>query len=316
MSTAFKILAFMAILILIAPSSGLAGDHTISTTVELSSSAINRFLNTQYNETGFPRSFNVTQNGTTYTISLTLPEIILTPDNAEIRMIFDVNTGTINVYHFEVDPSIDIPQGQITEPQVQAFLTNLPTVLNNVTFIPQWVRNGIIQYYNSFGFDVYPSKLIDQVNTNWFSQRAINVVSPYFSLGWQVSQDLLTFVISIYLNSQSPDFQTALLDPSSGDDLVFFKSNIQVTVKEVLVVSTGGGNIYYHGYPNTLCSKGGIVNIDMGLLNLGTLNTYTVRAVYKIDNTWFCGEYGWVIVNATDGNGHQLFFGATKKENF
>jgi len=289
-----------------------AGNHTISTTVEVSATAINRYLNTQYNAAGFPQTVPVTYNGTNYTLALTLPQIILTQGSAKIQMIFDVNTATTNVYHFEVDPSINIPSGQITLAQVQAFLTDLPTQLNSVSTIPQWVRDDVTTYYNSLGFTVYPTKLIDQVNSNWFAQRRINTVSPYFALGWQVSQDLLSLVVSTYLNSQLPAFFTALVG-QSGDDYICFMSNIQVTVKEALVVS--GSTTLWHGYPNVTCAKGGTVNIDMGDIGIKFGDSPIVKSVFTIDNTWYCRECDNVPVNAVDSNGQQAWFGWTFSEN-
>ena len=289
--------------------SSAANNHTISATVEVSETAINRYLNNQYNSTGFPRSFMYNYGGTNYTIALALPEIILTPGNAALRMIFDVNTGTTNVYHFEVDPSINIPSGQITAAQVQAYLSNLEATLNAISFIPQWVRDQITTYYNSLGYLVYPSKLIDQVNSSFFSQHRVNVESPYFALGWQVSQGVLSLVVSTYLSSQGPLFWVALADPSSGNDQSIFLTNIEVNVKELFVVSLGG-TVRYHGIPNTVCPKGGTAAIDIGLLNLGTFNTYIVRAVFTIDNTWFAAEYGSVVVNTGS------YYGATLKENY
>jgi hypothetical protein len=163
----------------------IAGTHSISTTIELTATSINRYLNTQYNQAGFPRSF-VTGN---YTVALILPEILLTPNNAALHMVFDVYSGEVKLYRFEIKPSISIPAGSINGSQILAFCTDLTDKLNTVSpVLPEATKQGIIEKYNILGFLMYPSKLIDQVNTTWFESQSIYLADPYFSLAWQVTR--------------------------------------------------------------------------------------------------------------------------------
>ncbi len=67
-----------------------AGNHTIAATVEINAAAINRYLNAQYIAAGIPPSVALTYNGTTYSLALTLPHVILSPGIAKLQMIFDV----------------------------------------------------------------------------------------------------------------------------------------------------------------------------------------------------------------------------------
>ncbi len=182
MKTFKNLLCILSVLCAVSSSNILAQNYTIAATIGVSTTALNRYLAAQYNSAGIPASFSVTYNGVIYTITLTQPEIILTQGNAALRMMLTVTTGTTIVYQFEVDPSINIPAGQITAAQVLVYLTNLPATLNAVTFIPQWVITAVTQEYNSLGFIVYPAQLISQVNTSLFAQSNINIISPYFSL--------------------------------------------------------------------------------------------------------------------------------------
>ena len=58
-----KLFFLITALIAITFSNVKAGNHTIYATIEVSETAINRFLNTQYNSIGFPCSFNVPGTG-------------------------------------------------------------------------------------------------------------------------------------------------------------------------------------------------------------------------------------------------------------
>ncbi len=300
-------LVLVVIFTLVTGQAVLAGDHTVALTVDISATAFNRYLNTLYNSTGFPRSYPFTYNGTSYVLQLTLPTVILTPGNAEIQMVFDVKQGSTTLYHFEVAPSINIPSNQITAAQVMAFLTDLPQKLNAISSIPQWVRDAVIQAYNTIGWTTYPSKLIEQVNTDWLASRNISVVSPYFGLGWQVSQDKLSLIVSTYLHAQPPTFSVALLG-IVGNDRIQFLSTIQATVKEVRILPLGGTPVD-SWFPNVTCQKGVVLEYDLLRdLGIGSGDTRIVRVVYTTGSTWFCREYGSVPVN-------QGFVTSTKSEN-
>ena len=221
--------------ILLFQSKGIAGNYTVSTTIEITAAAINRYLNTEYDSWEIPQYESVTFNGVNYELTLCLPQIILTPGNAKLQMEFDVYAGAAHLYHFIVDPSVDIPSGQITLSQVQAFLTNLPALLDSVQQIPQWVRDTLTHYYNSIGITMYPSKLIDTVNTNWLAQRSINVVPPYFALGWQVGSGVIDLTVSTYLDGEIPYF-SAYLSYDSGLHLLWRKD---VTIDSDYTIPAG-----------------------------------------------------------------------------
>lgn len=313
MNTIKKVFFAIVVCIPLLTSNSFAGNHTIAATVEITSTAINRFLNTEYNSWGIPQYVNFPYSGVNYKLALALPQIILTPGNAKLQMTFDLYNGSTDVYHFVVDPSVNIPSGQVTSPQVQAFLTDLPTQINNISWLPPWVKDTLIHYYNSTVVNLYPSKLIDQVNTTWLAQRSINVDS--LALGWQVGNGVLDLIVSTYLDAGVPKFWLAIGQTSSGQDSLFILSNIQATASEAIVL-TLGLNVLYQGNPNISCPKtGGAASLYIGTLNLLPPPTnYIARVVFLIDNTWYCGEFGSVLVSGPDK--HQAnYSGPTKTEN-
>lgn len=122
-----KFIALFVLLILMI-SFSVAENHTVSTTVEVTQTAINRYLNTQYNTAGFPKDISVSVGGSDYHILLTQPEIILEPSNIKLRLVFNVKEHSDTVYHFSIQPSINIPSNQISASSIQAFLTNLQSI--------------------------------------------------------------------------------------------------------------------------------------------------------------------------------------------
>lgn len=288
-------------------------EHTVAGTVEVSATAINEYLQTEYDALKIPQQVTVPYNGINYTLVLTLPKIILTTGNIEFQMIFDLNQGNTNLYHFEVDPSVDIPAGQVSSSQVQGFLADLPTKIDNISGVPTWVKSAVVQYYNSLALTIYPSKLTDYLDDSFLAQRRINVDS--LALGWQVGQGVLDLVVTTYLNCYVPKLWVRLFEPTTGDDYAYFLSNIQDTVSEVEILPNGGSTLTYQVFPHIICPKGGTTSVLLGSGKLTPGATFIVNAVYMIENTWYCGQYA-VVVNSTDASGQLVFFGPTKSENF
>lgn len=273
-----RLLFLIAVLLATLPSNIIAGNHTISTTVEITETAINRYLNTQYNSTGFPRSVNFNHDGTDYTLALTLPEIILIPENAKLKMVFDVNTGTTNIYHFEVRPYINIPSNQITLSEVSAFLTDLVTVLNAIPSLPQWVKDKVIEYYNSLGFLVYPSKLIDKLDNQWIRQRALTIDENNFTLSYEIITGAIRFTVSVPIVAHSPTF-----DAEVPINYVAVKTNdIDVVIVEVRLY-TIDGDLIKAWTDNVYLSKGQVKYFQIGY-DIYSIQNVILWVLFKIDN--------------------------------
>ncbi|HUI28938.1 MAG TPA: hypothetical protein VLX91_01885 [Candidatus Acidoferrales bacterium] len=289
MNTVRKLFFFVMVCVPLLNSKSFAGEHTIAATVEITQTAINRFLNTAYNSWGIPQYVNFPYSGVNYKLALGLPQIILTPGNAKLQMVFDLYNGTTDVYHFVVNPSVNIPAGQVSSPQVQAFLTDLPTQINNISWLPQWVKDTLIHYYNSLGITMYPSELIDTANTQWFARRAILLDS--LAVGWQVGQGVIDLIVSTYLygNTSNP-LWLAFEQTSSGHDSLFFGSNFQVTVSQVKVFTEDLQQDLYDNSPNIVCPKVGQASLYIGDLGLAS-TTYIERIIFTKDNTWYAGEW-------------------------
>lgn len=261
-----------------------AGTHNVSASIEISDVAINRYLNTQYNATGFPKSVPVTIGGTNYTMSLALPEIIITSGSAKIRLVFDVNSGATNVYHFEVQPSVNIPTNQITASQIYAYFTDLVTVVNLLN-IPSEVKNAVINTYNSIGFNMYPSKLIDQLSTPWMRERALTLDVNNLALAWAVIDGAIKFTVSLPVSSSLPTFTVLLYQ-----NAIAINSKIDITVDN-LVLYNGAGEIITEWTTDRFIQRE--VTNSWGLSStISQLGAYTIWVLFRIgDTTFYVREY-------------------------
>lgn len=311
----YKLLYHLIFLIIISTQIALAGNHTIVASMEVTETAINRFLDAQYNSSNFPRSFNYYNNGINYNIALSSLSITLKSGNATLSMIINVTHNNILDYNLELNPSIQIPSNQITTQQVQAYLSNLYITLLQNQYIPQWLRDQINNTYGAIGYVIFPSKMIDQVNSSFLDKHSINIVSPYFALGWQVLDGSLLLQISTFLEANNPSFTIAIIHSANNNDVCLVYSNIKATMKE-LKIHVNGENTNYYSNPllNMDLIKNGYTEINLGSAGLADHAGCQVSTIYTIDNTWFAARYN-VFVNVRL-NGDYLFHGPVDKENF
>lgn len=299
---------FLFLLLIIFSSTFLrAGDHSFSVNIELTQTAINRALAQQYDLSNFPRvvSGNVPTLGITYTIYLSRPFIDLLPNSIGINMSIRVESNVGNFDGLNVNPTITIPQSSISTSQVTAYLLDLPDKINSLN-IPDWLKTVLVSTYNSYEPWLYPSKLLNQISSPFLNQRRVNVNN--ITLGWSVNPEKLILTITTDVNSQLPNFSIALdiIDGNAYPDLALILSNIEVTVAEVILIN--GGVVRWHGYPNVVCLKGQSISINMGDIVLSP--SYTIRVIYRINETFYVREYASVPFNFS-GN----YYGATKSIN-
>ena len=74
-------------------------NQTVSTTVEVTQTAINRFLQNQYNLNQIPGTVHGTVSGVSYTLNLDLPEILLLQDAMKLHMSIHI---TLSIGNFDV----------------------------------------------------------------------------------------------------------------------------------------------------------------------------------------------------------------------
>lgn len=273
-------------------------NYTVSTTVEVTETAINRFLQKQYNDNVIPQTVIRSLDGVTCTLNLVLPRISLLQNAMQLHMEINIisNIGNASIV---IDPTVNTPSWSISLTSISSTIANLTTVVNALS-LDSRLKSAIITAYNSLNLTMYPSKLVKQINNDLFAQKSINLIDPVFSVQTAVVPGVIRFTLSTYLSSSTPNFKT-FVGGYEGDDHIFFTSNLQVTVKEIIITPLGGNTILYHGYPNTVCPKylqsGGMADINIGNIGLVTGSQVIVKVRFQTDNTWFSRIFNFATVN-------------------
>ncbi len=198
--------------------------------------SVNRALVSQFNEPNFIfKTFTGTINipnfgNANYTLELNRPNIDFANNNLDILLSFHFNAvlgSNVWNYDFEVNPNIDIPQSSISTTQVEAFLVDLPAKVNSLTDIPQWLKDLVILKYNSYKPWLYPSKLLDKINSQSFlAQRPISINN--IILSERIETNKLIITLGLEAITSQTNFQIYFVN--ENPDKLKIKPNISCTM--------------------------------------------------------------------------------------
>lgn len=279
------------ILLLISLNVLYAGDRSFTIYVDLTEKAINKALQKQYDQVGFPKVVSGSVSGVTYTINLTRPFVDFEPGNVKLVMEVNVTSSVGNYNGIIMTPNLSIPSSSISASQVKAYLTNLSSKIQALD-VPSWLKTALTNAYNSYEPWVYPSKLLDSINdADFLQQRRINITD--LTLGWSVQSDKLVLSITTEANSAFPYMSVAMsVDGTSASDYLLVNSNIEVKVVRAVIRVSGTGIMVYNGEPNATCPKANAISINIG--NISSYTNYDLIVTYETDDTFYIREYAFV----------------------
>ncbi len=146
------------LLIVILCCSSLLAQRTVSMNFDLYQNAANNIIATEGN---FPLIYSGNVGGNSYYFELEQPTVEFNQNYMKMVAILKINTTVTGYFEIEIQPSIYVNY-ELSTDDITAFLENFPTYINtNFPQIPQWVRDKIIEHYNSLQLTMYPAKILD-----------------------------------------------------------------------------------------------------------------------------------------------------------
>jgi hypothetical protein len=288
-------------------SESMCGVRTIRVPVELTETAVNRFLQKQYQEGGIPTNIPFNIGGVSGILNLSLPYVIFQTNSATVRLEIHI-TSTVGNYDVVINPTIGIDPGNINTAQVTAFLTNVPVLIQALPSIPQQVKDAIIQHYNNLNLVVYPSRLLNLVDNTWLRERSMTASLVW--IGWEVLPGVLRLKPGATINSVIPRMDAAMNHYQTTSDLIL-RPNLQVKVEEITITYLGSSQAW-HYTPARLLTKGVGNAIDIGSIPiLPPTHGYIAEIRYSIPNssggilTFYYRKYQGIYANT--GN----YYGST-----
>ena len=231
-------------LVLLIFSSSFA-QRTMTLDFDLYQTAANRIL---LKESNFPLIFSGSVSGNSYYFELGQPSVEFSSNYMKMIAVLKINTAATGLISVTLQPSIYVNYSLSTD-NITAFLQEFPNYINtNLSQIPQWIRDKIIEHYQSIGLEMYPAKLLDYAESFIPGDLDIEVSNIGFSI--QSLSGKLKVSISFTATGTMPYYQLYTYNHSQ----VKLKSNVNVNIKR-LTVGNLLGQIYYDYNGNTAVSK-------------------------------------------------------------
>lgn len=287
-----------------------ADERTISINVEITQTAVNRFIAGQ----AFPAP-SVSVGGTTYTLTIARPESgefpTVTFANGSTTLQFTLKATTqsgTTAYSIPVSLSIAVPTGTLSTSNVTAFLQGFNTFIDAQN-LPQEIKNAAKAAYNNLGLTMYPTALLS--NANGFAPSGYDIIVNNIGLSSQgTNNGKLTLGIQVKATGNAPDFigerrgYTVNVNGSPARRCQLrFNSNIATTVKELLVAQDVGGQVLFNSTSlNVPVPKGGFSNaasIDFFGVSGGTV-ICRVKVLFLSDFGQYSIEYTFNMTNSND----------------
>ncbi|BDQ02993.1 hypothetical protein [Ignavibacterium sp.] len=223
------------LLIVILCCSSLLAQRTVSMNFDLYQNAANNIIATEGN---FPLIYSGNVGGNSYYFELEQPTVEFNQNYMKMVAILKINTTVTGYFEIEIQPSIYVNY-ELSTDDITAFLENFPTYINtNFPQIPQWVRDKIIEHYNSLQLTMYPAKILDYAESYVPDFIDVEVSNIIFSVQSQPSK--LHIAISFVVTGISPDYKAYTYNRSYAK----ITSNVRVDIKRLILLSVLG-DIYY-----------------------------------------------------------------------
>lgn len=280
------ILLFFCIVLFFVPS--VQGSRQLNTVIEIGENGINLFLNEQYNQLGFKRNIAGNIGDITYNITLQLPYIRLLDNSAKVYFGFKIQSNIYNGWiEFEDNVSFSIPS--IDNLTVKGLCENFRAKVNSSN-LNSVLKSVIIGAWDGLQLEVYPMSLAKKLdNSVWFAERAINIVDPFFSIGFKSVVGKLQITLGTYLKAREYFVIKGFLD--NRRPYIMVSCGTQVTVKEIQVYDLSG-RLYGKIEDAGVCPKNGLLNISASCLNYFTYNQYfIVKVLFTTAETFHVRNY-------------------------
>lgn len=216
-------------------STFLVAQRTISLNFDLYQNAANSIISI---EGYFPLIYSGTVGGSSYYFELLQPTVEFNQSFMKMVVVLKMNTTPTGYLELELQPSIYVNYSLSTD-NVTAYLQNFPNYINS-TFpqLPQWVRDKIIEHYQSLHLEMYPAKILDYAESFIPNSLAIEISNIGFSVQSLIGK--LQIVITFVATGIQPYYQCYTYNRA----LVKIISNVRVDVKRLTLVGALGDTYY------------------------------------------------------------------------
>lgn len=216
-------------------SYSLFAQRAISMNFDLYQNAANNVIAIEGN---FPLIYSGSVGGLSYYFELEQPTVQFNQNYMKMIALLRINTSSTGYLELELQTSIYVNY-QISTDEITAYLNDFPAYINSsLPHIPQWVRDKIIEHYQSLHLEMYPAKILDYAENyipNFLDVEVSNILFSVISKPGKLQIGITFDVIGI-----APFYQCLTYNHSK----VKITSNVRVDIIR-LTVGNIAGQVYY-----------------------------------------------------------------------
>lgn len=228
-------------------SASLFAQRTLSMNFELYQNAANNIISM---EGSFPLIYSGNIGSWLYYFELEQPTVEFNQNSVKMSAVLKMNTTPTGYQEIELQPLLYVNYSLSTD-NITAFFNNFPNyVNNNFSWIPQEIRNKIIEHYQYLELQMYPAKVIDYAESFIPDFLAIEISNINFSL--QSLPGILQIGISFDVTGNPPYYKCYTFNHS----YVKITSNVKVAIKRLTLMNVTG-TVYYDFNGTMAIQKGG-----------------------------------------------------------
>lgn len=229
-------------------TTSLLAQRTVSMNFDLYQNAANNIIAMEGN---FPLIYYGTIGSWSYYFELEQPTVEFSQNFMKMIAVLKINTTPTGYQELELHPSIYVNYSLSTD-NVTAFLLNFPYYINTTfPWIPQEIRNKIIEYYQTLGLEIYPAKLLDYAESFIPDFLAVEVSNISFE-PIQSLPGKLQIVITFDVTGIPPDYKCYTFNKTYAK----ITSNVSADVKRLRLIS-GLGQVFSDFVGTMHIQKGG-----------------------------------------------------------
>jgi hypothetical protein len=270
-----------------------AQERTSTISVELTESAVNRFLASRSYS-----SIDTVASGNRVRLSITTPQITLS--NSTIGVSFTINANVGNQsFSFPVNPSIQIPNNAISVRDVSAFFQNFPSYINSNSSIPNWLKPVIITAYQNTELPLYPGRLIMAQNNLVPANMSLSISS--IEVSGAVSNGKLRLNASVTARGIPPDIRfrfQGVTFQGGGEGIRYkFWSNVSTIVRHIKIYLIDGTLAAESEFPimNIPIPKNGESSVNTAELPVSANRIYLASIEFESPFGHYFREYLMVV---------------------
>jgi hypothetical protein len=238
-----KGITILFIIVMTSTQSFSQTDYSVPISFSVTQTGINRFIASQWSNSSFTKSWNITYQGYYCEIELKRPSVSLSSNTIKIVLSIEltaINPSDLPVYldqTFSFTPTLNIPETTISFDKIYAEYTNLLSAISEV--IPEsQIQGAINQALAPIDWVIYEGKILNESTMRWTEESDIGWFGLP-SLTFAVESDEVVLTVTPTIRANEPDYKFYWQRPNNRKFGIKIISNNNIEIRKMILSIQG-----------------------------------------------------------------------------